>query len=191
AEKLDGTLGLYRNWMSEEQFAEIEKDLVASRGAHDVAVRAAAARIRSTIARAVLEDTVVSLLIDHSGSMRGENMLLAARAGVVASDFLDGLGAKQEVLGFTTVRWKGGRSREKWLRSGRPPYPGRLNDLLHIVYCSAGERLHARHFAMMLREGALKAHLDSEAVGADASRQRERGEGRKDRIPGSHGPPGG
>jgi cobaltochelatase CobT len=103
---------------------------------HDFAAQEAAARIRSRMGQGALEDTVVSLLIDHSGSMRGQKMLLAAAAAMMASDLLDGLGVRFEVLGFTPVRWKGGLSRKKWLRCGKPPYPGRLNDVLHIVYCS-------------------------------------------------------
>jgi Cobalamin biosynthesis protein CobT VWA domain len=189
SDKLDLALGLARNSMSQERLAEIEKDLVAWRVHHELAVLETAARIRSANSQDVLEDTVVSLLIDHSGSMRGQCMLLAARAAMMASDLLDGLGAKQEVLGFTTARWKGGLSREKWLRSGRPPYPGRLNDVLHIIYCSAGQKLHARHCAMMLREELLKENLDGEAIQWAASRLRKREESRKFIILVSDGAP--
>ena len=156
---------------------------------HDLAAVEAAARIRSTTSQDVLEDTVVSLLIDHSGSMRGQPILLAARAAMMASDLLQGLRIKQEVLGFTTARWKGGLSREKWLRSGRPHYPGRLNDVLHIIYCSAGQRLHARHCATMLREELLKENLDGEAIEWAATRLRNREESRKFIIVVSDGAP--
>jgi cobaltochelatase CobT len=108
--------------------------------------------------------------------MRGQSILFAARAAMTASDLLDGLGAKQEVLGFTTVRWHGGLSRQKWLRSGWPRYPGRLNDLLHIVYCSAGDKLDARRYATMLREELLKENIDGEALEWAASRLRQRAE---------------
>ena len=149
----------------------------------------AAARIRAATSQDVLDDTIVSLLIDHSGSMRGQSILFAARAAMMASDLLHGLGAKQEVLGFTTVRWRGGASGEKWLRAGRPPYPGWLNDLLHIVYCSAGERLHARDCSTMLRKDLLKENIDGEAIEWAASRLRRRGERHKYMIVVSHGSP--
>ena len=116
-------------------------------------------------------------------------MLFAARAALVASDLLDDLGAKHEVLGFTTARWKGGRSREKWLSDRRPSYPGRLNDLLHIVYCSAGEKLCARHCAAMLRPELMKENIDGEAVEWAASRLRRRGERNKLLIVLSDGAP--
>ena len=161
------------------QLPDIEQDLAARRARMDAPVQQAAARIRAATNQDVLDDTIVSLLIDHSGSMRGQPILFAARAAMTASDLLDGLGAKQEVLGFTTVRWKGGQSREKWLRDGRPPYPGRLNDLLHIIYCSADERLHARHCATMLRKDLVKENVDGEAIEWAAARLRRRGESQK------------
>ena len=108
---------------------------------------------------------------------------------MTASDLLDSVGATQEVLGFTTVRWRGGRSRERWLRDGRPSYPGRLNDLLHIIYCSAGERLHARHCATMLRKDLVKENVDGEAIEWAASRLRQRGESQKYLIVMSDGAP--
>jgi cobaltochelatase CobT len=134
-------------------------------------------------------DAIVALLIDHSGSMRGQPMLFAARAALVASDLLDSLGAKQEVLGFTTARWKGGRSREKWLSDRQPSYPGRLNDLLHIIYCRAGEKLSAQHCAAMLRPDLVKENIDGEAVEWAASRLRRREERRKYLIVLSDGAP--
>ncbi len=151
------------------QLYDLEKDLAARRAR----MGTAQAQDRSAVGTA---DAIVSLLIDHSGSMRGQPMLFAARAALVASDLLDGLGAKLEVLGFTTARWKGGRSREKWLRDGQPSYPGRLNDLLHIIYCSAGEKLSARHCAAMLRPDLVKENIDGEAIEWAASRLRRRDE---------------
>lgn len=135
------------------------------------------------------DDTLVSLLIDHSGSMRGDPILFAARAALVASDLLKRIGAKHEVLGFTTAHWKGGRSREKWLKDGRPPYPGRLNDLLHIVYCSADETLTARHAAAMLIPGLLKENIDGEAIAWASARLRQRAERYKYLIVLSDGAP--
>jgi cobaltochelatase CobT len=199
ANKLDAVLAvvpaLDRNWS--KRFPDIEagwlsdseKDVAARRASQEPDLLQAAARIRAATSRDVLDNTIVSLLIDHSGSMRGQPILFAARAAMVASDLLHGLGAKQEVLGFTTVRWKGGASREKWLRAGRPPYPGRLNDLLHIVYCSAGERLHARDCLTMLRKDLLKENIDGEAIEWAASRLRQRGESHKYMIVVSDGAP--
>ncbi|CCD97898.1 conserved hypothetical protein [Bradyrhizobium sp. STM 3809] len=156
----------------------LEKDL-AARAATD----------RKTPASGEATDTLVTLLIDHSGSMRGDPILFAARAALVASDLLKRLGAKHEVLGFTTVRWRGGRSREKWQTDGRPPYPGRLNDLLHIVYCSAGESLTAQRCAPMLMPGLLKENIDGEAIAWAAARLRQRAERRKHLIVLSDGAP--
>ncbi|MDN5002959.1 cobalamin biosynthesis protein CobT [Bradyrhizobium sp. GCM10027634] len=180
--------GSDRNWakrfpeVDPEQLYDLEKDLAARR-AH---VGTAQPQDSSAPGAA---DAIVSLLIDHSGSMRGQPMLFAARAALIASDLLDSLGARQEVLGFTTARWKGGRSWEKWLRNGRPPYPGRLNDLLHIVYCSAGEKLSARHCAAMLRPDLVKENIDGEAVEWAVSRLRQREERRKCLIVLSDGAP--
>lgn len=134
-------------------------------------------------------DAIVSLLIDHSGSMRGQPILFAARAALVASDLLDSLGAKQEVLGFTTSRWKGGQSREKWLNDSKPAYPGRLNDLLHVVYCSAGEKVSAQRCADMLRPDLIKENIDGEAIEWAVSRLRQRDERQKCLIVLSDGAP--
>ncbi|UPK03945.1 cobalamin biosynthesis protein CobT [Bradyrhizobium sp. 170] len=165
-----------------EQLYDLEKDLAARRARMETAQP----QDNSGLGAA---DTIVSLLIDHSGSMRGQPMLFAARAALVASDLLDGLGAKQEVLGFTTARWKGGRSREKWLSDRQPSYPGRLNDLLHIIYCSAGEKLSARHCAAMLRPDLVKENIDGEALEWAASRLRRREERQKCLIVLSDGAP--
>jgi cobaltochelatase CobT len=164
------------------QLYDLEKDLSARR-AHTGTVQP------QDGADAGATDAIVSLLIDHSGSMRGQPMLFAARAALVASDLLDSLGAKQEVLGFTTARWKGGLSREKWLSDRQSPYPGRLNDLLHIIYCSAGEKLSARHCAAMLRPDLVKENIDGEAIEWAASRLRRREERRKYLIVLSDGAP--
>jgi len=194
ADKLDAALAavpaLDHNWS--KRFPDIEAGWlldIEKEGAGTPTCSEAAARIRAATSQDVLDNTIVSLLIDHSGSMRGQPILLAARAVMVASDLLHGLGAKQEVLGFTTVRWKGGESREKWVRAGRPPYPGRLNDLLHIVYCSAGQRLRARECLTMLRKDLLKENIDGEAIEWAASRLRQRRESHKYLIVLSDGAP--
>jgi cobaltochelatase CobT len=171
------------------QLAAFENDLAARSASREPALREAATRIRAVTGQGVLNDAVVSLLIDHSGSMRGQPILFAAQAAMGVSFLLDRLGVKHEVLGFTTVHWRGGKSRETWLRDGKPLDPGRLNDLLHIVYCSAGNRLDARHCAMMLRKGLLKENIDGEAVEWAASRLRGYEQSRKYLIVLSDGAP--
>lgn len=111
-------------------------------------------------------DTVVSLLIDNSGSMRGRPIGIAAMSADILAQTLERCGVKVEILGFTTRTWKGGRSREKWLASGKPATPGRLNDLRHIVYKSADMpwRRARRSLGLMLREGLLKENIDGEAM---------------------------
>ena len=112
------------------------------------------------------KDTVVSLLIDNSGSMRGRPISIAATCADVLARTLERCGVQTEILGFTTRGWKGGQSREQWLAEGRPPHPGRLNDLRHIVYKRADEPYrHARRsLGLMMREGLLKENIDGEAL---------------------------
>ena len=111
-------------------------------------------------------DTVVSLLIDNSGSMRGRPIAIAAICGDILTRTLERCGVSTEILGFTTRGWKGGQSREAWLSAGRPPNPGRLNDLRHIVYKRADEpyRRSRRNLGLMMREGLLKENIDGEAL---------------------------
>ncbi|MFO1188429.1 MAG: cobaltochelatase subunit CobT [Alphaproteobacteria bacterium] len=111
-------------------------------------------------------DTVVTLLIDNSGSMRGRPITVAAMTADILARTLERCGVKVEILGFTTVNWKGGRSRETWLAAGKPANPGRLNDLRHIVYKSADMpwRRARRNLGLMLREGILKENIDGEAL---------------------------
>jgi cobaltochelatase CobT len=112
------------------------------------------------------KDTVVSLLIDNSGSMRGRPIAIAAICADILTRTLERCGVATEVLGFTTRGWKGGQSREAWLAAGRPPNPGRLNDLRHIIYKRADEpyRHSRRHLGLMMREGLLKENIDGEAL---------------------------
>jgi len=112
------------------------------------------------------KDTVVSLLIDNSGSMRGRPISIAATSADILARTLERCGVATEVLGFTTRGWKGGQSREHWLSGGRPPHPGRLNDLRHIIYKRADEPYrHARRsLGLMMREGLLKENIDGEAL---------------------------
>ena len=111
-------------------------------------------------------DTVVSLLIDNSGSMRGRPITVAAMCGDILARTLERCAVKVEVLGFTTRAWKGGQSREKWVQDGKPRNPGRLNDLRHIVYKAADSpwRRARKNLGLMLREGLLKENIDGEAL---------------------------
>jgi cobaltochelatase CobT len=111
-------------------------------------------------------DTVVTLLLDNSGSMRGRPIMVAACCADILARTLERCGVKVEILGFTTRAWKGGQSREEWLAAGKPPTPGRLNDLRHIVYKSADApwRRAKRNLALMMREGLLKENIDGEAL---------------------------
>ncbi|MEO6255643.1 MAG: cobaltochelatase subunit CobT, partial [Sphingomicrobium sp.] len=111
-------------------------------------------------------DTIVSVLIDNSGSMRGRPIAIAAIAADILTRTLERCGVATEVLGFTTRAWKGGQSREAWLADGRPGHPGRLNDLRHILYKRADEpyRHARRNLGLMMREGLLKENIDGEAL---------------------------
>lgn len=111
-------------------------------------------------------DTVVTLLLDNSGSMRGRPITVAATCADILARTLERCGVKTEILGFTTRAWKGGQSREEWLAAGKPASPGRLNDLRHIVYKSADMpwRRARRNLGLMMREGLLKENIDGEAL---------------------------
>ena len=111
-------------------------------------------------------DTVVTLLLDNSGSMRGRPIMVAACCADILARTLERCGVKVEILGFTTKAWKGGQARESWLGEGKPANPGRLNDLRHIVYKTADApwRRAKRNLALMMREGLLKENIDGEAL---------------------------
>lgn len=111
-------------------------------------------------------DTVVTLLIDNSGSMRGRPITVAATCADILARTLERCGVKTELLGFTTRAWKGGLSRESWLQSGKTPNPGRLNDLRHIIYKAADApwRRARKNLGLMMREGLLKENIDGEAL---------------------------
>jgi len=112
------------------------------------------------------KDTVVSLLLDNSGSMRGRPIMVAALCADILARTLERCGVKVELLGFTTRAWKGGKAKEDWLGAGRPPQPGRLNDLRHVIYKSADApwRRARRNLGLMMREGLLKENIDGEAL---------------------------
>ena len=111
-------------------------------------------------------DTVVTLLLDNSGSMRGRPIMVAAVCADILARTLERCGVKVEILGFTTRAWKGGLSRDDWIKEGKPPQPGRLNDLRHIVYKAADEpwRRARKNLGLMMREGLLKENIDGEAL---------------------------
>ncbi|TPI18757.1 cobaltochelatase subunit CobT [Mesorhizobium sp. B4-1-1] len=111
-------------------------------------------------------DTVVSLVLDNSGSMRGRPITVAATCADILARTLERCGVSVEILGFTTRAWKGGQARERWLKDGKPPNPGRLNDLRHIIYKSADHpwRRARRNLGLMMREGLLKENIDGEAL---------------------------
>ncbi len=111
-------------------------------------------------------DTVVTLLLDNSGSMRGRPIMVAASCADILARTLERCGVKVEILGFTTRQWKGGQTREQWLAQGKPQAPGRLNDLRHIIYKSADVpwRRARRNLGLMMREGLLKENIDGEAL---------------------------
>ncbi|MCL2715852.1 MAG: cobaltochelatase subunit CobT [Alphaproteobacteria bacterium] len=115
---------------------------------------------------ATFRDTVVTLLLDNSGSMRGRPITVAATCADILARTLERCGVKVEILGFTTKAWKGGQSREAWLAAGKPANPGRLNDLRHIIYKAADApwRRARKNLGLMMREGLLKENIDGEAL---------------------------
>ena len=127
------------------------------------------------------KDTVVTLLIDNSGSMRGRPITIAALCADILSRTLERCAVKVEILGFTTKNWKGGKSREEWNKNDKPKNPGRLNDLRHIVYKSADIhwRQSKKNLGLMLKEGLLKENIDGEAITWAYNRLKKRKEERK------------
>ncbi len=126
-------------------------------------------------------DTVVTLLLDNSGSMRGRPITVAATCADILARTLERCGVKVEILGFTTRAWKGGQSRETWLQAGKPQNPGRLNDLRHLIYKSADApwRRARKNLGLMMREGLLKENIDGEALDWAHQRLLGRSEQRK------------
>ncbi len=127
------------------------------------------------------KDTLVSILIDNSGSMRGKPISVAAICADILSRTLERCSVKVEVLGFTTKHWKGGSSRERWANNGKPKFPGRLNDLRHIIYKSADTpwRQAKKNMGLMLKEGLLKENIDGEALRWAFNKMNKRKEQRK------------
>ena len=127
------------------------------------------------------KDTIVTLLIDNSGSMRGRPITIAAICADILSRTLGRCSVKVEILGFTTKNWKGGQCRENWSKNGKPKFPGRLNDLRHIIYKSADTqwRQSKNNLGLMLKEGLLKENIDGEAISWAFNRLKKRKEERK------------
>jgi len=176
----------------EEAWSAFSGALQGWKTKHQLEALEASTRLRAALTDAERADTVVSILIDHSGSMKGQGILLAAAAADVAQNFLSQLGAAVEVLGFTTIGWRGGQSRARWRRRGKPANPGRLCDLLHIVYRSAEDtRASAAgwNFRPMLRPDLLKENVDGEAIEWAAGRLRACPQGRKILLVVSDGAP--
>jgi len=137
------------------------------------------------------KDTVVTLLLDNSGSMRGRPIMVAALCADVLSRTLERCGVKVEILGFTTSDWNGGRSREDWIRAGAPGQPGRLSDVRHLIYKAADApwRRARQNLGLMLREDLLKENIDGEALLWAHERLLARGEQRRILIVISDGVP--
>ena len=127
------------------------------------------------------KDTLVTILIDNSGSMRGKPISVAAVCADILSRTLERCSVKVEVLGFTTKHWKGGSSRERWMSNNKPKFPGRLNDLRHIIYKSADIpwRQAKKNMGLMLKEGLLKENIDGEAIRWAFNKMKKRKEERK------------
>ena len=127
------------------------------------------------------KDTIVTLLIDNSGSMRGRPITIAALCADILSRTLERCHVKVEILGFTTKNWKGGKSREEWNKNNKPKNPGRLNDLRHIIYKNADThwRQSKKNLGLMLKEGLLKENIDGEAISWAYNRLTKRKEERK------------
>ena len=127
------------------------------------------------------KDTLVTILIDNSGSMRGKPISVAAICADILARTLERCSVKVEILGFTTKHWKGGSSREKWMKNDKPSFPGRLNDLRHIIYKSADTpwRQAKSNMGLMLKEGLLKENIDGEALKWAYNKMSRRKEERK------------
>lgn len=151
-----------------------------------------ATKLREGLSSSERSQTLVCVLIDQSGSMRGQKMLLAAMTVDTLQAGLAGIGIQSEVLGFTTIGWHGGRSRKRWNWLGRPSAPGRLCDLLHVVYKDAADERASTDgwaFREMLRPDLPKENVDGEALEWAASRMRTRAETRKVLVVISDGAP--
>ena len=169
----------------------LEEGLLDTAQLHRVIVRPGDPLSFKQESESKFKDTVVSLLIDSSGSMRGRSMTLAAICGDIIGSTLERCYVKTKLLGFTTKHWKGGDARKAWVNQGSPSNPGRLNDLRHIIFKSADDnfRKARKSFGIMLREGLLKENVDGEALAWAHQRLSKRNEERKILIVISDGAP--
>ena len=160
---------------------ELEDGLIDNARLASIVVRPETTTIYKVEKDNEFRDTVVTLLIDNSGSMRGRPITIAALSADILARTLERCGVKVEILGFTTRDWKGGFARKAWLESGRSSNPGRLNDLRHIIYKSADQRLNRarRNLGLMLKDGLLKENIDGEGIQWAVQRMRARPEQRK------------
>ena len=171
---LQGVIGRLANRLQRRLMAkqsrswefDLEEGLLDSARLHRIVVNPVFPLSYKREKETAFRDTVVSLLIDNSGSMRGRPITVAAMSADILARTLERCGVKVEILGFTTRAWKGGRAREKWLADGKPAQPGRLNDLRHIIYKAADApwRRARKSLGLMLREGILKENIDGEAL---------------------------
>lgn len=170
ANNLDDILGPLRSKDKaslDEAWHVVQTGLLPWRTRQLIIAAETAARIRTRLTDDERADAAVTLLLDHSGSMRGQKMLFAAAAVDIIQEFLLTLGFTCEVLGFTTSQWRGGRSRRRWKWRFRPRNPGRLNDILHIVYKNGDDRRASTgdwSFRQMLRPDLPKENIDGEAI---------------------------
>jgi cobaltochelatase CobT len=161
------------------------------RGAAHIVARSSVQKLKATVSPSSMADTVAALLVDHSGSLRGERAMLATVLSEIVADYWKLLGIPYELLGFTTSSWKGGQSRAAWEHAGRPANPGRLCDLLHVVYRSADATNPDVPWSIryLMRLELLKENVDGEALAWAARRLRERPEARKILLVVSDGTP--
>lgn len=187
-----GPLGILGRAKLDQAWDTLQTGLLPWKTQLHIRAAEAAARIRTSLGDDERADTAVSLLIDQSGSMRGQKMLFAAATADVVQEFLSTLHFTCEVLGFTTSKWRGGRSRRRWRWRFRPRHPGRLNDVLHIIYKSADDRrasIGGWDLRQMLRPDLPKENIDGEALLWAAGRLRALPQSRKVLIVVSDGAP--
>ncbi len=188
-EKLDNTINILANKFQRKLLArqkrwwefDMEEGILDSGKLSRIIVSPGSSLSYKKEAEIDFKDTVVSLLIDNSGSMRGRPITIAAMSTDIISKTLERCGVKVEVLGFTTNSWKGGRARDLWIKENKKEKPGRLNELLHIIYKSADNpiRRSKNNFGIMLKEGLLKENIDGEAIDWAFKRLNMRNEKRK------------
>jgi cobaltochelatase CobT len=187
-----GPLGPRDRAAVEEAWHELQTGLLPWRTGQHIVAANAAGRLRELLTDEERADTAVTLLLDQSGSMRGQKMLFAAATTDIVQEFLLTLGFTCEVLGFTTSAWRGGRSRRRWKWRFRLGHPGRLNDILHVIYKSADDRRASTggwDFRHMLRPDLPKENIDGEAILWAATRLSSLPQGQKHLIVLSDGAP--